>query len=130
MSAGIGLQVGQCNALVKSVGARLKNVQSGTRALGGDHGLEIWIEKRSAQGFQFLVQLSRGRQRRQIGARRRESAVFLGNKSGLFQFLEGEVRQEFASRGLVMISAICPEKLGEAEDFRLGNRTNRICAKM
>ena len=76
------------------------------------HGLEIGVEKRSAELGELVIQLLGRGERREIGVRRCECALFLGSEGGFLKILEGERRKEFLRGFLVVIAAIGPEELG------------------
>src|SRR4029077_9707505 len=99
-------QVGEGQSFIESVGARQDDVLAGARALGRKHGLEIGVEKRSAKIGELVVQLLGRGERREIGVRRLECALFLGSERGFLKLLEGERRKEFLRGFLVVIAAI------------------------
>ena len=86
------------DAAIERVRARLNDVLSRRRRLGGDHRLDVPIEQRRAQRVQFALQgvgvASGGRSAYPVC----EGAAGLRLEGGVLQLLERERRQKFLRR--------------------------------
>ena len=120
------LQVRHADPRIEVVGAGLQDVERPLRALGRDRRLEIRVEQRRPQRFQFAVQI--GLVADGAGAIGIAAKASAGERRGCrrLQILERKLGQKFLRGHLVVVAAIGPDELGEVLDFAPPQRVRGV----
>ena len=84
---------------------------------GGDHGLEIRVEERGPESFQFAIQVRLVFDCGSAVGRSFEAARLQRLAGGRFELIEGELRHNLLGRHFIVIAPIGPEQLGEIENL-------------